>query len=52
MLSILLMVAIASFATRELKSWEAAAAAAVLVVLSWAIFILGLGLPIPLWPDF
>ena len=39
-------------ATRELKAWETAAAAAGLIVLSWAIFILGLGLPIPVWPDW
>jgi hypothetical protein len=29
-----------------------AAAALGLIVLSWAIFILGLGLPIPVWPDW
>ena len=52
MLAILLLVAIASFATRELKLWETLAAAAGLSVLTWAIFILGLGLPIPVWPDW
>ena len=52
MLSILLLVVIASFATRELKLWETLAAAAGLSVLTWAIFILGLGLPIPVWPDW
>ena len=51
-LAIVLMVAIASLATRDLKPWEALAAAAGLILLSWAIFILGLGLPIPLWPDW
>jgi putative tricarboxylic transport membrane protein len=52
LLSILLLVVIASFATRELKFWETLAAAAGLSVLTWAIFILGLGLPIQMWPDF
>ena len=51
-LSILLLVVIASFATRELKLWETLAAAAGLSVLTWAIFILGLSLPIPVWPDW
>ena len=51
-LSILILVVIASFATRELKVWEMLAAAAGLSVLTWAIFILGLGLPIPVWPDW
>ena len=51
-LSILLLVVIASFATRELKLWETLAAAAGLSVLTWAIFILGLGLPIPVWPEW
>jgi type IV secretory pathway TrbD component len=43
---------IASFATRELKLWETLAAAVGLSVLTWVIFILGLGLPIQMWPDF
>jgi hypothetical protein len=51
-LSIVLLTVIASFATRELKAWETLAAAASLSLLTWAIFILGLGLPIPLWPDW
>ena len=51
-LSILVLVAIASFATRELKLWETLAAAAGLSLLTWAIFIVGLSLPIPVWPDF
>jgi hypothetical protein len=51
-LSILVLVAIASFATRELRLWETLAAAAGLSALTWAIFILGLGLPIPVWPDW
>jgi hypothetical protein len=51
-LAIVIMVAIASLAARDLKAWEAAAAAAGLIVLSWVIFILGLGLTIPVWPDW
>jgi putative tricarboxylic transport membrane protein len=51
-LSILLLVAIGSLAARGIKLWEALAAAVGLIVLSWAIFIFGLGLTIPVWPDF
>jgi hypothetical protein len=51
-LSILLLVAIGSLAARGIKPWEALAAAVGLIVLSWAIFIFGLGLTIPVWPDF
>jgi putative tricarboxylic transport membrane protein len=51
-LSIFVLVAIASFASRELKLWETLAAAAGLAVLTWAIFVFGLGLPIPVWPDW
>jgi hypothetical protein len=51
-LSILLLVGIGSLAARGIKVWEALAAAIGLIVLSWAIFILGLGLTIPVWPDF
>jgi hypothetical protein len=50
-ISILLLVAIGSFADRNLRPWETLAAAAVLIVISWAIFILGLGLTIPVWPE-
>jgi hypothetical protein len=51
-LSILLLVGIGSLAARGIKPWEALAAAVGLIVLTWAIFILGLGLTIPVWPDF
>jgi hypothetical protein len=51
-LSILLLVVIASFATRDLKVWETLVAAAGLIALTWIIFILGLGLPLPLLPDW
>jgi len=49
-LSILLLVGIGALAARGIKPWEALAAALGLIVLSWAIFILGLGLTIPVWP--
>src|SRR5262249_44768072 len=51
-LSIFLLVLIASAARRELKLWETLAAAAGLSVLTWAIFVLGLSLPIPVWPEW
>jgi hypothetical protein len=51
-LAILLLISIGSVAARGIKLWEVAATAAGLIVLSWAIFIVGLGLPIPVWPDF
>jgi hypothetical protein len=50
--SILLMIAIGAFAARGLRLVETVVAAAVLIVLAWAIFILGLGISIPLWPEF
>jgi hypothetical protein len=50
-ISVLLLIAIGSLADRQLRPWETLAAAAVLIVLSWAIFILGLGLTIPVWPE-
>jgi putative tricarboxylic transport membrane protein len=51
-LSIFVLVAIASLASSELKLWETLAAAAGLSVLSWAIFVFGLSLPIPMWPEW
>ena len=51
-LSILLLIGIGSLAARGIKPWEALAAATGLIVLSWAIFIVGLGLTIPVWPDW
>jgi hypothetical protein len=51
-LSIFVLVAIASLASRDLKLWETLAAAAGLCVLSWAIFVFGLSLPISMWPDW
>ena len=49
-LSILLLVGIGSIAARDIKAWETLAAALVLITLCWLIFILGLGLTIPVWP--
>jgi putative tricarboxylic transport membrane protein len=51
-LSIFLLIAVGAVAARDLRVLETLAAAAVLIVLSWAIFILGLGLTIPVWPDW
>jgi len=50
--SILLLIGIASFAASGLRVIETLVAAAVLIVLCWAIFIAGLGLTIPVWPEW
>ena len=49
-ISLPLLVVMASFAGDEFHPVEVAINAAVLTVGSWAIFIKGLGLTIPLWP--
>jgi putative tricarboxylic transport membrane protein len=49
-LSVLLLVGVGAAAARDIKAWETLAAAIVLVALCGAIFILGLGLTIPVWP--
>jgi hypothetical protein len=51
-LSILLLIGIGSLAAQGIKPWEVFATAIGLIMLTWAIFILGLGLTIPVWPDF
>jgi putative tricarboxylic transport membrane protein len=51
-LSILLLICVGAVAARDLRPLETLAAALVLIVLSWAIFILGLGLTIPVWPEW
>jgi len=51
-ISILLLIAVGAVAARGLRPLETLIAALVLVVLSWAIFILGLGLTIPVWPEW
>jgi hypothetical protein len=51
-LSILFLVGLGAVAARELRPLETLLAALVLIGLSWAIFILGLGLTIPVWPEW
>jgi predicted MFS family arabinose efflux permease len=51
-LAILLLVGIGGAASRELRPLETLAAALVLIALSWSIFIFGLGLTIPVWPEW
>jgi hypothetical protein len=46
------LVAIGAFASRESRLLEVAAAAIVLVVLTLTIFVWGVGLPIPVWPEW
>ena len=50
--SILLLIGMGAVAARGLRPLETLAAALVLIVLSWGIFILGLGLTIPVWPEW
>lgn len=51
-ISILLLIGLGAVAARGLRPLETLAAALVLIVLSWGIFILGLGLTIPVWPEW
>ena len=51
-IAILLLTGIGALATRALRPLETAIAALALIVLSWAIFIYGLGLTIPVWPEW
>ena len=46
-----LLVLIGGYASPRVRLVEMAAAAAVLALLTVAIFIWGIGLPIPVWPD-
>jgi putative tricarboxylic transport membrane protein len=50
--SIVLLIGVGAIAARDLRPLETVVAALVLIVLSWAIFILGLGLTIPVWPEW
>jgi len=50
--SILLLTGVGAVAARGLRPLETLAATLVLIVLSWGIFILGLGLTIPVWPEW
>jgi hypothetical protein len=51
-ISILLLTGVGALAARTLRLLETAIAALVLIVLSWAIFVVGLGLTIPVWPEW
>ena len=48
----LLLVGIGSFATRGLRLFETVIAGIVLASIAVGIFILGLGITIPVWPDW
>jgi putative tricarboxylic transport membrane protein len=50
--SILLLIGVGAVAARGLRPVETLAAALALIILSWGIFILGLGLTIPVWPEW
>jgi hypothetical protein len=50
--AIFLLIGIGAIAARDLRPAETLAAALVLILLSWGIFILGLGLTIPVWPEW
>ena len=46
------LVAVGAVAGRESRPLEVAAAAVLLVILTLAIFVWGVGLPIPVWPEW
>ena len=46
------LVLVGALAEPELRPWEAAALAAFLVAFSVGIFVVGLGLPLNVWPGF
>jgi hypothetical protein len=50
--SIALLTGVGAFAAHGLRPVETIVAGLVLIVLSWAIFIVGLGLAIPVWPEW
>jgi hypothetical protein len=50
--AVVALVAIGALASRESRLLEVAAAAIVLVVLTLTIFVWGVGLPIPVWPEW
>lgn len=51
MIATILLVVVGSLAGRELRPLEVVGAAIVLVILTLVIFIWGLELPIPVWPE-
>ena len=46
------LVVVGALASRESRPLEVVAAAVLLVVMTLAIFVWGVGLPIPVWPEF
>ena len=46
------LIGVGAIATPILRPLETFIAALVLIALSWAIFIVGLGLTIPVWPEW
>jgi len=50
--AIVLLIGIGALAARALRPLETALAALFLIALCWAIFIFGLGLTIPVWPEW
>jgi putative tricarboxylic transport membrane protein len=51
-ISILLLIGVGAVAARGLRPFETLLAALALILVSWGIFILGLGLTIPVWPEW
>jgi hypothetical protein len=51
-IAILLLIGVGAVAARGLRLVETMVAALVLIALSWGIFIVGLGLAIPVWPEW
>jgi hypothetical protein len=51
-IALVLLLGIGSLAERNLRLWETVIAGALLILLSWLIFIVGLGLTIPMWPEW
>lgn len=47
-----LLIGISSLASRDLRPVEIVPAAIVLIFATWAIFVWGLGLTIPVWPEW
>jgi hypothetical protein len=50
--SIALLIGIGGLANRELRLIETVIAAVVLIACAWLIFVVGLGLVIPVWPEW
>ena len=51
-LAILLLTGIGALATRACGPWRPRSRRSALIALSWSIFIFGLGLTIPVWPEW